>query len=514
MIKNSIIRKIRNTKWWQADGPVVFQLFQPPLIGTTKMAKYYPGLKFSMVIMLAKNDYGYQFMSEVESQNWIKFLIDKDKRNKKYIQNKIQKWRRFEKKVLLVIKEIERIDLSKIDNRKLWHLFNDFHKTLTDVWAILVLLDGNGIYFEKVLVPKMAKECNLTESEATDKLAILTMPEKASFIKKEQTSLLKIVLQFIKKRIPINISLTTLQDKYPAVYKMLADHQRKFFWIRNNYQNTQVISIKEFLKEIKTILKTKSKEKVKQEIDESENIKKIKESKKKIKKELGLSKQLARETDLFFLFGWWQDERKRICVTTSHYLSLLIKEISKRMDINCKNGYYLLNKEIEDFLLKYKRIDKNELKERKKLIVTFIYANETYDMITGREAKVYHNEIFRVMKSYFLEKGEKFKGHVACTDGKKKIKGKVSIVLNVKKDKFEKGNILVSSMTRPEFIPLIKRAKAIITNEGGITSHAAIVSRELNIPCIIGTKIATNMLKNGDYAELNLTNGFIKILKK
>ncbi len=69
-------------------------------------------------------------------------------------------------------------------------------------------------------------------------------------------------------------------------------------------------------------------------------------------------------------------------------------------------------------------------------------------------------------------------------------------------------------MTRIEFVPLMKKAKAIITNEGGIACHAAIVSREFGVPCIIGTKIATDVLKSGDLVEMNVETGNIKILKK
>jgi pyruvate, water dikinase len=58
----------------------------------------------------------------------------------------------------------------------------------------------------------------------------------------------------------------------------------------------------------------------------------------------------------------------------------------------------------------------------------------------------------------------------------------------------------------------MKKACAIVTDEGGITSHAAIVSRELGIPCIIGTKIATKILKDGMFVEVNANHGLIKIL--
>jgi len=68
-------------------------------------------------------------------------------------------------------------------------------------------------------------------------------------------------------------------------------------------------------------------------------------------------------------------------------------------------------------------------------------------------------------------------------------------------------------MTLPEFMPLMRRAKAVVTDEGGLTCHAAIVSRELGIPCIISTKNATKILKNGDQIEMDLSTGLIQIRK-
>jgi len=92
-------------------------------------------------------------------------------------------------------------------------------------------------------------------------------------------------------------------------------------------------------------------------------------------------------------------------------------------------------------------------------------------------------------------------------------RGIVKIILDPEgqeAEDFEKGNILVTSMTRPEFVPLMKKAGAVVTNEGGITCHAAIISRELNIPCVIGTKIATQILKDGDMVEVDANSGIIK----
>ena len=94
-----------------------------------------------------------------------------------------------------------------------------------------------------------------------------------------------------------------------------------------------------------------------------------------------------------------------------------------------------------------------------------------------------------------------------------KVRGKVKIIMHPREYKeFKKGDILVTGMTTPDFIPLMQKASAIVTDEGGITCHAAIVSRELGIPCVIGTKIATKILKNNEEIIVDAYKGMIQKL--
>ncbi|MFH1632178.1 MAG: PEP-utilizing enzyme [bacterium] len=103
-----------------------------------------------------------------------------------------------------------------------------------------------------------------------------------------------------------------------------------------------------------------------------------------------------------------------------------------------------------------------------------------------------------------------FSGEVACAG---KVTGKVRKVLEFRDMfKFHEGEVLVSPMTVPDFLPVMKKAIAFITDEGGITCHAAIIAREMNKPCIIGTKIATQVLKDGDSVEVDANTGKIRIL--
>ncbi len=75
--------------------------------------------------------------------------------------------------------------------------------------------------------------------------------------------------------------------------------------------------------------------------------------------------------------------------------------------------------------------------------------------------------------------------------------------------KVKEGDVLVAPMTSPDYVPAMKKASAIITNEGGQTSHAAIVSRELGIPCIVGTRDATKVLKDNDLVTVDGSKGLV-----
>ena len=95
-------------------------------------------------------------------------------------------------------------------------------------------------------------------------------------------------------------------------------------------------------------------------------------------------------------------------------------------------------------------------------------------------------------------------------------RGKVKIILGYEKDfsKMKKGDILVTDETDPTFLPIMFKAKAIITDTGGLLCHGAIASRELKIPCVVGTRIATRVLKTGDMVEVDADKGVVRIIKK
>ena len=91
------------------------------------------------------------------------------------------------------------------------------------------------------------------------------------------------------------------------------------------------------------------------------------------------------------------------------------------------------------------------------------------------------------------------------------VQGRVKVIFESSQmDKVQAGDILVAPMTTPDFMPVIRLAGALVTDEGGVTCHAAIVARELKKPCVIGTKTATKLLKDGDLVEVDADHGIIR----
>ncbi|MBP3790881.1 MAG: phosphoenolpyruvate synthase [Methanobrevibacter sp.] len=88
--------------------------------------------------------------------------------------------------------------------------------------------------------------------------------------------------------------------------------------------------------------------------------------------------------------------------------------------------------------------------------------------------------------------------------------GKVKIILDIDElDKIKEGDIMVTTMTTPDMVPAMKRASGIVTDEGGVTCHASIISRELGIPCVVGTGDATSTLKENDGVTLDGKKGLV-----
>ncbi len=128
-------------------------------------------------------------------------------------------------------------------------------------------------------------------------------------------------------------------------------------------------------------------------------------------------------------------------------------------------------------------------------------------IVQSRPETVHASQIGKVYEEYEI-KAKKKSVLTGIAIGNKIGVGKVRIISDVSRmNQLQKGEVLVTKMTDPDWVPIMRLASAIITEEGGKTAHAAIVSRELEIPCIVGTRKATKVLKNGDLVTVDCTQG-------
>jgi phosphohistidine swiveling domain-containing protein len=205
-------------------------------------------------------------------------------------------------------------------------------------------------------------------------------------------------------------------------------------------------------------------------------------------------------------FKDWRDDLRREYV---YLWSFLFDLIARKFKIDRNDLGYLSAHELRN-CLKKGEINKEKIDFRKEnlCIITAEIPKLKIKIIDEKIPERYK----RIIESVEEIKVEKtLKGLVAYPG---KVRGKVRIIKTFHDlKKIVKGEILVAITTHPNFLPAMKMASAFVTDEGGIACHAAIVARELKKPCIVGTKIATKVLKDGQLVEVDANKGVIKIIK-
>ncbi len=186
----------------------------------------------------------------------------------------------------------------------------------------------------------------------------------------------------------------------------------------------------------------------------------------------------------------------------------LYAETSNRLSMEVKKINFLFPNEIINALTN-KVSYSNEIERRMKFCVTTSIEGE-YKIYSGKKAQ----ELFEQYQPPSIGKDTQssLSGTPAC---KGKIKGTARVIRKDKDfDKFKDGEVLVSLQTMVHYLPIMKKSIAILTEFGGLTSHAAIVSRELNKPCIVGIPNLLASINDGDLIEVDADKGIVKILKK
>jgi phosphohistidine swiveling domain-containing protein len=201
--------------------------------------------------------------------------------------------------------------------------------------------------------------------------------------------------------------------------------------------------------------------------------------------------------ELGFIMDARDDYRRRAIFLIQPFFN----EIATRFDLTLKQLAFLTTIEINS-LLNGEKISFSDSREEGFLLYL---ANKEIVLVEKDFNKVLGEKGF-----VFEKKDEVVKGVVAH---KGIVTGTVKIVKTVHDIlKVEKGDVLVSPMTHPDYVLAMRKACAIVTDEGGLLSHAAIIARELGVPCIVGTKNATKVLEHGSLVEVDADKGIVKML--
>lgn len=323
-----------------------------------------------------------------------------------------------------------------------------------------------------------------------DHFGELVRSSKMLELSKDQVKLLQIAKQIKGKKFA---ELTIAQKN------KLARHAKRFGWLSTTYHLGEPQSIEELYEKA-------------HKSDPEKELREIEDREKKYQKLiLLLRKKLSEEElkviqimqDVIFSRNY-QKETVNEC---QHRSEPFLQRVAEKIGLSWDDFVYLTPDEAEQALAKRITPEKNILEARKKGYAVIIQNGRVFATtdLEKYQVKAEERDDFQLFTGTI-------KGQPGCRG---KVTGKVRIIMKKEElNNFKEGEILVTSMTSIDFVPIMKKAAAIITNEGGITCHAAIVSRELNVPCVIGTNVATKILQTGDEVEVDATRGIVRIVKK
>ncbi len=198
-------------------------------------------------------------------------------------------------------------------------------------------------------------------------------------------------------------------------------------------------------------------------------------------------------------FAYTKYKRKENYCHAHYHYRLILAQTAKRLGLSIPQARMLMPKEIQAALVHGAVPDLSG----RMTLAGFRYQNGVGTVLSPTEtARIAGSLAFKTAAGDFLS------GKCACPG---QATGTVRIV-NTASDaeKMREGEILVSYATYPELVSAMRKAAAIVTDRGGVTCHAAVVSRELGIPCVIGTKNATRVLKNGDHVHVDAESATVR----
>jgi phosphohistidine swiveling domain-containing protein len=340
----------------------------------------------------------------------------------------------------------------------------------------------------------------------------LTLPPEMSFANREELALLEIAQRVRADERLLEVfesnNILLIEEKLPqlnaGINTIIDRHVAEFAWIRSGFAGAQPLKKSEVISLIA--------EHVREE-DIGKRIREIKNRKEVLlEKKEAVLEGLPKDEEILFLanlineLGYLHDARKEAQMHFFLYAEQLLLEIGKRIGLSLEEMRWTLPGELEKWL-ENRRGNSRLCAERKKYSF-FIFRGRTIREFYGKDALAKEREYYG--KELEQNGIGEIAGMSACPGT---VMARVRLLKSVDEiGEMRAGEALVTGMTTPEFVPAMRKAAAIITDEGGVLCHAAIVSRELGVPCVVGTKIATKVLKTGDLVEVRANHGIVKIL--
>lgn len=414
--------------------------------------------------------------------DWTLWGQDKDKAsaNELILQKLVSKEKKYLKKIKEVIAQTKKAKTINSDLlKKTKYAFSLMHYIfVTDLGGHL-----------SPAINKRMKNLSLPDQEIERIKDYLLMQDNLYLFTKEEKDLRKIS-ELFKNIHGANIAKSYSQLN-PKIKRLLMQHQKEYCWIQYGGIDTQPYILEEIFDRLRELLKDSR---------QPENL-------KDRQRKTILNKLVKKDIHYFDLIKQYI-YLDNLAAGLHRYLFFLIATlIKKKVEISYKDLTWYSFQELEQLVKNNKIIPKTQLSKRKKYRI-MVQINGKINFFYGRG--LFEKIEAIIPKKNLYNKIRTITGNIACRGI---AKGKVTIIKGIKDiRKMKKGNILVAPNTDPELVITMRKAAAIITDWGGVTSHAAIVSREFGIPCIVGTDIATQVLKDGDLVEVDADKGIVKII--
>jgi phosphohistidine swiveling domain-containing protein len=476
---NELLNQIEKIEWYkQAANSKAYYIFIPCRAAADNL-----GAKSS--IWSIKN---MKFMEWVSPMaDFIKtsqYAIDNQKKDPSFANDYLKKCDKRSSKLNEFYEKYLNVDFSKLCVEEISNALQELEKINYEYWIFSYLCDAFDPKGDEMLQNEINNNnINLTKNE----INIFMRTNWKNYMQKERLAMLKLALKVKNNQLSIDDAKSLLEK-----------HAKEFFYIDNSWESTTVLTTDYFMKRLNETLNLNV-----DEINEQFNDLKTdwEEKHKQLQKKYSIPEELMNTFCLFRNLFRIRDQRKYHTLINNHIYDSFFKQISEIFSLNFKDMNVILAEEITPDINADKL--KQKIKERKEIILEK-YSEKLSELYSGEDGLT----INKAVNCTFSHVGNEIKGNTAFEG---KVKGIVRVIVGEAHfSKFSSGEILVTSMTRPEFLPLMKKAKAIITDEGGVTCHAAIVSRELQIPCIVGTKIATKVLKDNDLIEVDAEKGIVR----